>query len=156
MLRAPTTPGLVNSPTDGLAYLTPIASHATRSSSFATMRRMGTHAAALSLPPQVEATLDAFVTGVRQRFGARLAAIRLFGSYVHGEATPESDVDCLVLLDRVDRADDRAITDLAADLTWQLSGVVVSPMIMSVDEFEGWKATERRTPLEIEREGVPL
>jgi predicted nucleotidyltransferase len=117
---------------------------------------MGTRSTALSLPPQVEATLNAFVTGVRQRFGTRLAAIRLFGSYVRGEATAESDVDCLVLLDRVDRTDDRAITDLAADLIWQVGGVVVSPMVMSVDEFEAWKATERRTPLEIDREGVPL
>lgn len=109
-----------------------------------------------ALPPQVEATLGGFVQGVRQRFGARLAAIRLFGSYARGEATAESDVDCLVLLDRVDDTDDRAITDLAADLVWQIAGVVVSPMVMSVDQFDAWKATERRTPLEIDREGVPL
>jgi hypothetical protein len=56
----------------------------------------------------------------------------------------------------VDQDDDRAITDLAADLTWQMGGVVVSPMTMSVAEFEAWKALERRTPLEIEREGIPL
>jgi predicted nucleotidyltransferase len=104
----------------------------------------------------VEATVGAFVNGIRQRFGARLVAIRLFGSYARNEATAESDVDCLVLLDRVDRADDVATTDLAADLIWQIGGVVVSPLVMSVDEFEAWKATERRTPLEIEREGVTL
>ena len=61
-----------------------------------------------------------------------------------------------MLLDRVDQNDDRAILNLAADLTWQIAGVVVSPMIMSVAEFEAWKALERRTPLEIEREGIPL
>ena len=56
----------------------------------------------------------------------------------------------------MDRDDDRAITNLAADLIWQLGGVVVSPMTMSVDEFEAWKSLERRTPLEIEREGIAL
>ena len=56
----------------------------------------------------------------------------------------------------VDQNDDRAIVNLAADLTWQIAGVVVSPMIMSVAEFEAWKASERRTPLAIEREGIPL
>jgi predicted nucleotidyltransferase len=117
---------------------------------------MGRSLAAVGLPARVEATLQAFVTGVRERLGARVAGIRLFGSYARGEATADSDVDCLVLLDRVDRDDDRAITDLAADLIWQIAGVVVSPMIMSVAEFEAWKASERRTPLEIEREGIPL
>ena len=104
----------------------------------------------------VETTLQAFVDGVRERFGSRVAEIRLFGSYARGDATADSDVDCLVLLDRADRDDDRAITDLAADLTWQIAGVAVSPMVMSVTEFEAWKALERRTPLEIEREGIPL
>ena len=113
-------------------------------------------AAALRLPAIVEATLDAFLAGVRERFGSRVAEIRLFGSYARGDATTDSDVDCLVLLDHVDQDDDRAITSLAADLTWQIAGIVVSPLTMSVAEFEAWKARERRTPLEIEREGIPL
>jgi len=110
----------------------------------------------LRLPEAVRRTLEAFVGGVRGRFGPRVRSIRLFGSYARGEATEESDVDCLVLLDRVDRADDRAVTDLAADLIWQLDGIVISPMVMGADEFESWKARERRTPLAIEREGVWL
>ncbi|MBI3491700.1 MAG: nucleotidyltransferase domain-containing protein [Acidobacteria bacterium] len=117
---------------------------------------MGSSPAAVQLPAMVETTLHAFLAGVRERFGPRVAEIRLFGSYARGEATADSDVDCLVLLDRVDQDDDRAITNLAADLTWQIAGVVVSPMTMSVAEFEAWKALERRTPLEIEREGIPL
>ena len=112
--------------------------------------------AAVRLPAAVEATVRAFVDGVRRRFGSRVAEIRLFGSYARGEGTGDSDVDCLVLLDRVDRQDDRSVTDLAADLSWQIAGVVVSPMVMSVAEFETWKGLERRTPLEIEREGIPL
>ncbi|MEK6631066.1 MAG: nucleotidyltransferase domain-containing protein, partial [Acidobacteriota bacterium] len=121
-----------------------------------TMPPMAEVTAALRLPALVDATLHAFVAGVRERFGARVVAMRLFGSYARGNATEDSDVDCLVLLDPMDRDADRAITDLAADLTWQIAGVVVSPMTMSVGEFETWKALERRTPLEIEREGIPL
>ena len=117
---------------------------------------MGRSLAAVGLPAIVETTLQAFLDGVRERFGSRVAGIRLFGSYARGDATEDSDVDCLVLLDRVDQDDDRAVTNLAADLTWQIAGVVESPMIMSVAEFDAWKASERRTPLEIEREGIPL
>jgi predicted nucleotidyltransferase len=115
-----------------------------------------TSPAAPPLPAAVEATLGAFVAGVRGLVGRRAVSIRLFGSYARGDATPESDVDCLVLLDRTDPVAERAITDLSADLTWQLHGVVVSPVVMSVADFNAWKATERRTPLEIEREGVAL
>ena len=96
------------------------------------------------------------MAGLREHFGERLVEVRLFGSYVRGEAHEDSDVDCLVLLDRRDRTDDRAVTDLAGDLTWQIGGVVISPLVMSTGEFETWKARERRTPLAIEREGIPL
>jgi predicted nucleotidyltransferase len=118
-------------------------------------RDMGTEAG-MRLPAVVDETLRAFVSGLRQRFGQRLMSIRLFGSYARGHATADSDVDCLILLDRVDRADDRAVTDLAADLMWQIGGVVISPLTMSAVDFEAWKARERLTPLEIERDGVAL
>lgn len=85
-----------------------------------------------------------------------VVAQETLGAYARGEATSDSDVDCLVLLKRVDRADDRAITDLADDLAWQIGGVVISPLMMSAADFEDWKALERRTPLEIERERIPL
>ena len=108
------------------------------------------------LPPVVQETLDTFVARVRARFGLRVVALTLFGSYARGDAHEESDVDCLVLLDRVEPDDDRAVTDMAADLIWELGGVVISPLVMSAAEFERWKAAERRTPLEIAREGRAL
>ena len=112
--------------------------------------------ATMPLPPLIRETLDRFLAGVRARFGARLVEVRLFGSYARGEAHEDSDVDCLVLLDRVTPEDDRAVTDLAGDLTWQIGGVVISPLIMSLDQFEAWKARERRTALDIAREGIAL
>lgn len=112
--------------------------------------------ATVRLPPLVRETLDGFVAGLRRQFGARLLDVRLFGSYARGDAHEDSDVDCLVLLDQVDFSDERVVTDLAADLTWQVGGVVISPLVMSAERFEGWKARERRTALEIEREGIHL
>jgi predicted nucleotidyltransferase len=113
-------------------------------------------APSVRLPMLVRRTLDAFLAGLRDRFGPRLLDVRLFGSYARGEAHEESDVDCLVLLDRVERGDDRTVTDLAADLVWQIGGVVISPLVMSADQFDAWKAGERRVPLAIEREGIRL
>jgi len=118
--------------------------------------RPGSGSDAVLLPSLVRETLDAFMARLGGLFGPRLVSVRLFGSYARGEAHEESDVDCLVLLDRVDPADDRAVTDLAGDLTWQIGGVVISPLIMSETAFEDWKARERRTALEIERDGIRL
>jgi predicted nucleotidyltransferase len=117
---------------------------------------MADERARLTLPLLVRQNLDAFVAGLRDRFGPRLRAVRLFGSYARGTAHEDSDVDCLVLLDRVAVEDDRAVTDLAGDLTWQIGGAVISPLVMSEVEFGEWKRRERRTPLEIEREGIAL
>jgi predicted nucleotidyltransferase len=114
------------------------------------------HREDLPLPPLVRAHLDAFASGLRARFGSRLRAVRLFGSFARGEAREDSDADCLVLLDRVSRDDDRAVTDLAGDLSWQIGGVLLSPVIMSETAFAQWKLRERRMPLAIEREGIDL
>jgi predicted nucleotidyltransferase len=110
----------------------------------------------LALSPLVRENLEAFLAGLRTRFGPRLLSVRLFGSYARGQAHEGSDVDCLVLLDRVDPEDDRAVTDLVGDLTWQVGGVVIAPLVMSASSFERWKLRERRTPLDIEREGIAL
>jgi predicted nucleotidyltransferase len=74
------------------------------------------------LPPLVRENLEAFVDALRARFRQRLLSVRLFGSYARSEGNEDSDVDCLVLLDHVTPEDDRAITDLAGDLTWQIGG----------------------------------
>lgn len=108
------------------------------------------------LPRIVQETLDTFLSRLRARYGARVVEVRLFGSQARGEARADSDVDVLVLLDRVDADDDRTITDMATDLIWELHNVVIEPLVMSADEFARWLASERRTPLEIERDGIRL
>jgi predicted nucleotidyltransferase len=115
-----------------------------------------TDAAQVRLPAAARETVDAFVAGLVARFGARLVEVRLFGSYARGEAHEDSDIDCLVLLESVEPGDERAAANLAGDLTWQIGGMVVSPLVMSPSAFAAWKARERRTALEIEREGIQL
>lgn len=115
-----------------------------------------TDAAQVRLPAAARETVDAFVAGLVARFESRLIEVRLFGSYARGEAHEDSDVDCLVLLGSVAPADERAAANLAGDLTWQIGGPVISPLVMSTSAFAAWKDRERRTALEIEREGIQL
>ena len=71
-------------------------------------------------------------------FGPRLVSVRFFG-YARGEAHEDSDVDCLVWLDRVEPVDNRAVTDLAADLTADRSR---RDFAVSEAAFEVWKTRE--------------
>ena len=45
--------------------------------------------------------LEAYAERLRSRFGSRLHGIVLFGSWARGEAHEDSDVDVLVLVDRL-------------------------------------------------------
>jgi uncharacterized protein len=108
------------------------------------------------LPAIVDESLRAYVREMRRTFSDRIIQIRLFGSYARGEANEESDVDVLVLIEGCSRDDEIFVTNLAADLVWQLHGVVISPLVMSLVEFEAWKESERRAALEIAKEGILL
>jgi predicted nucleotidyltransferase len=61
-------------------------------------------------------------------YGSRLRGVILFGSFARGDADEDSDVDLLVVLDRVD--DEAKEFDRLLDLTWERvlsSGRAISP-----------------------------
>ncbi|MBI5478931.1 MAG: nucleotidyltransferase domain-containing protein [Deltaproteobacteria bacterium] len=108
-----------------------------------------------SVRPAVGASLERFRQGLAARFGPRLRDLRLFGSHARGEARPESDVDVLVLVDELTRAERREIIDLAADLDLE-EFVGLAPLAMSTAHFQRLRALEAGLALDLEREGVPL
>lgn len=71
-------------------------------------------------------------------YGERLRDVRIFGSWARGDAHPESDIDILVVLDRVgSRWDERQRME---DVLWQRSfehDIVVSAYPVGEDEFAG-------------------
>ncbi len=50
-------------------------------------------------PEDVTKALDAFISAVRARYGARLHSIVLFGSRARGDMRPDSDADVAVILE---------------------------------------------------------
>lgn len=60
--------------------------------------------------------LDSYVFLLRERFGVKLVEVVLFGSVATGDATPVSDIDIAVLLDRPtakDLADARGLGSMS-------------------------------------------
>jgi DNA-binding transcriptional ArsR family regulator len=75
---------------------------------------------------------------LRWLYGERLRAIFLFGDRVNGRASPESAVDLLLVLDRIERyGEELERTSLAcASLSLEL-GVIVSRVFLSESEWQG-------------------
>lgn len=91
-----------------------------------------------------------------EHFGERLHEVRLFGSYVRGEAQKDADVDVLVLLDHLEHKRDRF------DILYLVAGVgadhnlMLRPVIL--DELELARLREQETALarSLDREGVTI
>jgi hypothetical protein len=72
---------------------------------------------------------------LRELYGDRLRRVILFGSWARGDAHPESDIDLLVVLDRVESAFEEL--KRMNEIMWQRSGehdTVVSAIPMSEAE----------------------
>jgi predicted nucleotidyltransferase len=80
---------------------------------------------------------------LRRLYGERLRHVILFGSWARGDAHPESDIDLLVVLDRIDRRWDEL--DRMDDILWRHSfsnDTVVTAVPVSEADFR-----EARWPL---------
>ena len=74
-------------------------------------------------------------------FGDKLKDVILFGSFVRGNASDESDIDIMLLVD-MDRTNlsqyKNDICKISSDLGMQFN-VLISPILQSIDEFNKFK-----------------
>jgi predicted nucleotidyltransferase len=82
--------------------------------------------------PEIDELLVRLRRGLEHLYGERLAGVYLFGSFARGEATPESDVDILIVLDEVKdygqeiERTGHLISDLSLDYEVSISRFFVS------------------------------
>jgi predicted nucleotidyltransferase len=107
------------------------------------------------LPSATGAAVAEFATRVRACVGARLAQLVLFGSQARGEATEDSNVDILVVIDDPTSRDAHEIDGVVGDILTR-TDVLLSPLLLSVARFEELRARERRLVAKIDREGTPV
>ena len=97
-----------------------------------------------------------FAADVRLHFGTRLKAVRLYGSAARGDWSTESDIDVLVLLDRVMSEDENWLIHRAFELGLGKSGLLLQPLFMAESDFAELLTRERLFALEVRREGIDL
>ena len=110
------------------------------------------------MPRDVQKVLDAYVRLLRAHFGGRLERVVLFGSYARAEATPDSDVDVLVVIDALAPGERGAAVDLAYDASRDggPEAPLITPLVWTRAEHLDRLSRERRIALDIQREGIPL
>lgn len=83
-----------------------------------------------SLTATERSAIEMFVRAVDRRFPEQVLSIQLFGSRARGDATPDSDMDLLVIMMNPNPEARRTIRDLAVDV-WLTHGIYLSTRIWS-------------------------
>lgn len=107
------------------------------------------------LPDRVEQAIRDYAARVRERFGARLLGLSLYGSYARGEARPSSDVDVFVRVADLSEPERRELFELAADVSLAHL-VTLQAFAPAAAEYEWLHRYECRILRDISEEGMPL
>lgn len=108
----------------------------------------------LKLMPDVRNAIEFFVTR-RQTLGSDLLAVLLFGSHVRGQASPDSDIDIFILVEKRTPDIKTAISDAAFDTNLAFE-LFIEPCVYGKDEFHN--PILQKTPFlrNIMQEGVAV
>jgi predicted nucleotidyltransferase len=97
------------------------------------------------------AALTDLAASVRTALGHRLVGLTLFGSRARGEGREDSDLDVLVLVQKLSRGDRRVVQDLTFDVGLA-HHLILSPLIA---DAAAWR-TDLPLGRAIAGEGIPL
>lgn len=109
----------------------------------------------MTLSTAVENAVRAYQAAIVREFPSRLVRIVVFGSVARGEATEDSDVDVLVVLDRLTTRERARVIDLGTEIAFDRR-LLFSPLPLSVDEWSDLEGRERLLATEIKRDGIQI
>lgn len=107
------------------------------------------------LSPAEAVALEAFVRGARERLGAHLLRIVLYGSRARGEGNESSDVDVALIVTPAGRERRSEVYDIAYDLSLE-HGVQLAPLVIEAERLDELRRRERLFAAELDRDGVVL
>lgn len=95
----------------------------------------------VGIVPLPEALVHDIVTQICQAIPASLDKVILYGSYARGEATDESNVDVMAIIDNGKELENTLRRDMV-DISYELSlayGVEVTVLLQDKDEHKQWR-----------------
>ena len=107
------------------------------------------------LTPNEREALDEFVRRLRAKYADQVMLVRLFGSKARGDFEPESDVDVLVVVKSNDWRFSDDVTVEVCDPNLE-HNVVISPMVIGIDDYERMRGYRAPFYQEVQRDGVDL
>jgi predicted nucleotidyltransferase len=116
---------------------------------------MNEHASLAHLTDRERQALAAFVDRIRQRFDGLILSAVLFGSRARGEASADSDVDVLVVIDKEDYRVRKEIRYLAAEV-WLEYGLFLSTRVWSQSHWRRLQEMQTLLYRNIHRDGIDL
>ena len=108
-----------------------------------------------AMPVFLRGPLEDFRRLLRAKFGERVRDVRLFGSYARGEASEDSDIDVLVLIDGLTPMEQWDAAGVITPILLE-TGLPFSALPMSTEHFEELRRRERLLARDIDREGISL
>jgi len=120
----------------------------------ATTRAASLPSASWLSPIELEA-IEKYIHRASDRYGNNLGQVILFGSRARGEGDEESDIDMAVIITAGDRHVRRELLDLATEI-WLETGIKISPLILSSEEFETLSRMGMGIIATIQKEGIKL
>lgn len=101
----------------------------------------------------IRGTLARLKQGLLELYGDRLKGVYLFGSYARGEADEESDIDILIVLDRVDNYSQEI--DRTSELVSALSLLCDRSISRVFVSERRWQEDQTMFFLNVREEAVP-
>ncbi len=106
------------------------------------------------MDPKISRLLDQVKARLHETYGERIKRVILYGSHARGEATEDSDVDVLVLIDPSLKPSEvrKSLSDLLFDMLMD-EGELVSVIVIPEDYFD-----EHNLPfmLNVRKEGIAV
>lgn len=108
-----------------------------------------------TLTVQESRAISLFCDFLKKEAAGHVHSVILFGSRARGEGHEDSDIDLLVLLNDENYPLKIKIWDKAYEI-FDETDIVISPLVLSIKQFEKLLEHERLIALTIQKEGIKL
>lgn len=105
------------------------------------------------MSPAVRSALRSLRAALDVRFAGRVRDVRLFGSFARGEATEDSDVDVLVVVDALTDAEIGLVATEGARVAAE-SALPIAPLPIATERLEHMRRDGRLLARVLDEEGV--